>query len=183
MPFRITPDDQRAAKVLSDGSTDGAHAISDGIVIDGQSATVQLHHPLLNIDTESPVVKSVRNMLALPAKAHKHGHIDNFHALVDAATTYREISVNVEDAAQSVHEQPDEAYMAATFAGMQEAVTRKCGEMPIGCWRCERDASRPYTCAVWIRHDGARHYIVFTDASGNSTEYRIYFCPWCGKKF
>ena len=114
--------------------------------------------------------------------ARKHRRIENFADLVDAHKTYQEIQAGAA-ADQGAHEQPDEAYMSATFHGMREAVTHKCGEMPTGCFRCERDVSRNFAGAMWIRHDGARHYIVFTDASGNSTEYRIYFCPCCGKKF
>jgi len=78
----------------------------------------------------------------------KHSGIDNFSALADAHAAYQEIAADAAAADQGVHEQPDEAYMAATFAGMHEAVTQKCGEMPLGCWRCARDASRPITRAI-----------------------------------
>ena len=87
------------------------------------------------------------------------------------------------DGAIAYSEQPDEAYMSATFAGIHEAVTRKCGVVPEGCFRCERDTRRPFTMAFWIRHDGDKHYIAFTDSSGNTTEEQIFSCPWCRKKF
>lgn len=150
MPYRITGDDTRAAKLLNQGSVDGARAVC--------AIPLEMGH-------------------------RRRKRIDNFNALVDAAATYREISVNVEGAAQSVHETPDEAYMSATFAGMHEAVTRKCGVMPEGCWRCERDTSRPFAGSIWIRHEGDKHYIAFTDTCGNTTEEQIYSCPWCRKKF
>ena len=124
---------------------------------------------------------SVDGARAVSGEITASSSVGTFVPLERAYETYQQIKADAGD--HGVHEQPDEAYMAATFAGMQEAVTRKCGEMPIGCWRCEGITSRPYPCAVWIRHDGERHYLVFTDASGNSTEYRIYFCPWCGKRF
>jgi len=172
MPFRITPDDKRAAKVPANGSMDGARAVCEAI-----SAA----KPLITAES----IERARGICKTAAEGHnrKHNGIDNFYALAYAHAAYQEIAGDAAADDQGVHEQPDEAYMAATFAGMHEAVTRKCGEMPIGCWRCERETSRPFAGAIWIRHERDKHYLVFTDASGNSTEYRIYFCPWCGKKF
>lgn len=146
MPFRISEDDKRAAKVLNSGSMDGARAYCKKVVSD--------------ID-----------------KKGTHGRIDNILPLVEAAATYQEIAADAVSSDECEHEQRDKAYMDALFQGTREETLQS------GCWRCERDVCRPFAGAVSIRHEGDRHYLVFTDASGNSTEYRIWFCPYCGKKF
>lgn len=171
MPFRITDDDKRAVKLLN-GSMDGARAVCEAI---GAASH------LIAADS----FERARDLCAVPAGGHsrKHSGIDNFSALVDAHTTYQEIATDVAAADQGAHEQPDEAYMAATFAGIHEAVAQKCGSVPVGCFRCEQPRPRYIAGAVWIRHEADRHYLVFMDACGNCTEYRIWFCPYCGKKF
>lgn len=122
----------------------------------------------------------VVNLLALAREQHKQAHqrIGDLSPLREAHKTYQEIAAD-----QGAHEHPDEAYMFATFAGIREALTHKSGDMPKGCFQCERPARWLYSGSLWIRHEGNRHYLVFTDASGHSMEYRIWFCPYCGKKF
>ena len=130
----------------------------------------------------APAIRSVDGARAISGEMTVSSSVGTFAPMEQTCETYQQMTTKPPALAKGVAELPDEAYMSATFHGMREAVMRKCGEMPTGCFRCERETNRPYAGALWIRHDGTRHYIAFTDASGNSTEYRIYYCPFCGKK-
>lgn len=118
-------------------------------------------------------------------RAHKkparNRRIDNFVPLAEARATYEEMQAEPDE--QGVSEELDQAYAAATFTGIHEAVARKCGGVPVGCFQCVQPRPRYIAGAIWIKHAGDKHYLVFMDASGHSTEYRIWFCPYCGKRF
>jgi len=109
-------------------------------------------------------------------KKGKHSRIDNILPLVDAATTYQQIAADVAEK-KDVLEQPDEDYTSALFQSTTNGVMKK------GCFRCERDTRRHFFGAFWIRHDGDKHYIVFTDMCGNNSEEQIASCPWCKRDF
>lgn len=146
MPFRISEDDKRAAKVLNSGNMDCARAYCKKVVSD--------------ID-----------------KKGKHGRIDNILPLAEAAATYQDIAADAVSSDEGEKAQPHENFMNALFQGTRAEVKKK------GCFRCEYEMRRHFFGAFWIRHDGDKHYIVFTDVCGNTSEEQIISCPWCKRDF
>jgi len=70
--------------------------------------------------------------------------------------------------------------MGSAFA----TVNRICaGESEVkNCWRCDETRPEPYGATVFIRRKKNGHYyLVFVDATGESYEFEIQFCPWCGR--
>ena len=178
--LRIQEQEERAAESLRNEGTDGARVVEAGSAV--KEALGKLPYPLIRVSESAKLAAANLARVAQKGYRETHGRIDNFSALAAAYATYQEIQSGA-DAKPQTDERPDEAYMSATFAGIREALAHKSGDMPTGCFRCEWPARWLYSGSLWIRHEGNRHYLVFTDASGHSTEYRIWFCPYCGKKF
>lgn len=179
--IRVQDFEERAAASQNNGEMAGAPVVKAGGVSSASLILLaSLHNPLVYPDAKPEVVRVVEDMASSAQEKYKHEHrgIGDLSPLVAAHQTYQEIAAD-----QGAREVPDEDFMTATFTGIQEAVARKCGGVPVGCFRCEQPKPRYFAGSVWIRHDGDKHYLVFMDASGNCTEYRIWFCPFCGKKF
>jgi len=180
MPFRITEDDKRAAKALNSGSVDGARVIEAGEI--SAASLIMLassKNPIITADSCRRATALSGGMVAVSHEEHsrKHRRIDNITPLVEAHAAYQEIAADAAAADQGAHEQPDEDYTSALFQSTSNEGMKK------GCFRCERDTRRHFFGAFWIRHDGDKHYIVFTDMCGNNSEEQIASCPWCKRDF